>query len=339
MVLGLVLGALAWPGSASAESDNRADRLIRRGVEMRQAGQDEQALELFRSAYAIQPSPRAQAQIALAAQALGRWVEAEREMMSALGGAHDPWVEKNGATLRRAMTAVRQHLGSLEVVGSPAGARVKVDDRDIGVLPFEKAVRVTAGEIVVSVSAPGYIEISRKVQAGAGNLVREVFTLHSAMVAVPSPAKRPKASTPVSLGIPSGRGDGIPAAHPGSSLPDNTEPSRTSAARYWGYAIGATGLVAAGLGTYFALQAVAKNNQSKPGCPMDVCDIPGGKARQEALDAGDRATLAFVVGGVLIGAGATLVVLGRHSESQHVALQITPTGGPGQIGLLGTLGF
>jgi hypothetical protein len=138
----------------------------------------------------------------------------------------------------------------------------------------------------------------------------------------------------------SGGGDGVPAAPPGSGLPNATEGSRTSAARYWGYAIGTAGLVAASLGTVFVLQAVAKNNQSKSGCPTDTCDDPGSRqARQEALDAGDRATLAFVVGGVLVGAGATLLVLGRHSEPRNVALQITPSGGPGQIGLLGTLGF
>ena len=104
--------------------------------------------------------------------------------------------------------------------------------------------------------------------------------------------------------------------------------------------MGTAGLAAAGLGTVFVLQAVAKNNQSKSGCPNDSCDLPDSRqARHDALVAGDRATLAFAVGGVLVAAGATLFVLGRHSEPQNVALQITPSGGPGQIGLLGTLGF
>jgi hypothetical protein len=341
MVLGLVIGALAWSTSARAGNDKRADKLIQRGVELRKAGKDEQALEVFRSAYAIEASPRVQGQIALAEQALGRWVEAESDMVSALEGPQDPWIEKNRAALRAALTVVRQHLASLDVVGSPAGARVKVDDRDIGVLPFDKPVRVTAGEIVVSVSAPGHTEISRKIKTGPGDLVREVFTLHSVEEA-PAPAAKPAMeSAPVPPRIAGGGSDGVAAAPPESSLPHADEGGRTSAVRYSGFAVGASGLVAAGVGTYFALHAISKNNESKSGCPGATCDsAPSRQARQDALTAGDRATWAFAVGGVLIAAGATLVVLGRrHAGSQDVALQVTPSGGPGQIGLLGTLGF
>src|SRR5689334_14201627 len=79
-----VLGFLAWATPAHADGDESADRLLKRGVELRKAGKDDEALEAFRAAYTSRPSPRAQAQIGLAEQALGRWGDAERDLSEAL---------------------------------------------------------------------------------------------------------------------------------------------------------------------------------------------------------------------------------------------------------------
>ena len=60
--------------TAEATGD-AAEHLIKQGVELRAKGKDAEALVLFQKAYAATPSPRALAQIALAEQALGRWIE------------------------------------------------------------------------------------------------------------------------------------------------------------------------------------------------------------------------------------------------------------------------
>jgi len=61
---------LAW-GTAAAQGTDPADAAIRRGVDLRRQGQDDQALQEFKKAYELSPSPRALAQIGLAEQALG----------------------------------------------------------------------------------------------------------------------------------------------------------------------------------------------------------------------------------------------------------------------------
>src|SRR5436305_10715834 len=146
---------------------------------------DDVALEAVRAGYGARPTARAQAEMGLGERGLGRWGDAERDVSEALQSPRDPWIAKNSAALRGSLAVIRPHVGSLQVVGSPAGAHVKVDDRDVGVLPLDKAVRVTAGQIVVSVSAPGHIEVSRKVDIVAEHLAREVFTLHADVPAAP----------------------------------------------------------------------------------------------------------------------------------------------------------
>src|SRR5688572_1092503 len=54
--------------------------LIDRGVEQRKAGDDRAALELFRRAFELNGSGQALAQMALAEQALGRWLDAHQHL-------------------------------------------------------------------------------------------------------------------------------------------------------------------------------------------------------------------------------------------------------------------
>jgi hypothetical protein len=72
-----------------------ADVLIKPGVELRREGKDQVALEEFRPAFDVAPTPRALAQIALAEEALGRWIDAEAHIGKARGRA-GPWIRSIG---------------------------------------------------------------------------------------------------------------------------------------------------------------------------------------------------------------------------------------------------
>jgi hypothetical protein len=67
--------------------------------------------------------------------------------------------------------------------------------------------------------------------------------------------------------------------------------------------IGAVGVVSAGIGSYFGVNAISKWNQSNSDCPSGVC---GTKGAQEAHDAKTSAGLADVT----IGLGAAAIVTG-----------------------------
>src|SRR5437868_5098645 len=91
--------ALVLAGSAGAARADDADALIKQGVELRRARRDREALERFRRAYDLAPTPRALAQMGLAEQALSRWVDAESHLGRALEIAEDAWIAKYRTTL------------------------------------------------------------------------------------------------------------------------------------------------------------------------------------------------------------------------------------------------
>ncbi len=227
--------------AAWAQGTLEAD--LARGVALRRQGQDEAALEVFQSAWRTSRAPRALAQVALAEQALGRWVEAEEHLVESLGGSGDAWVRGHLAVLQSALTEIRQHVGRLDIGGEPAGAEVVVAGRVRGTLPLERPLRVQTGSVTFTVRRDGYVPLTRTVQVEASYPLRETVALTRvapAAVAAPAP----------SLVVVR------PAVQP-------TRRTRTSPVRYAGYAligVGAAGLVVSGvfLGMNLSLAADAE---------------------------------------------------------------------------------
>src|SRR5450432_1999872 len=91
----VLLALVASTVTARADGGDAGEALVRRGLELRKAGQDEQALEAFRSAYKLKATPRAQAQMGMAEQALGRWGDAESDLKGALAVDQDAWIARN----------------------------------------------------------------------------------------------------------------------------------------------------------------------------------------------------------------------------------------------------
>jgi len=174
-----LLVAMNFLAATGEQPPQNADSttLLQRGNDLRRTGRDEEALKLFKQADAQHPSPRGRAQIALAEQALGRWVASERDLSLALASPDDPWIEKNRATLEEALTAVRGHLARIVVLGSPAGAEVSINGERVGRLPLPSPISVVAGRVLVIVEAEGHVPVSREVDARVGELVRETVDL------------------------------------------------------------------------------------------------------------------------------------------------------------------
>jgi hypothetical protein len=356
------IAAIAWPGqglakgrsknpgtdgepaassSAPAPQLDQADELIRQGVELRKSGNDDKALEAFRTSFQLRPTPKAQAQVALAEQALGLWVDAERDLKEALRAPSDPWISKNGKALAGALATVEQHLGDLQLLGTPAGAVVKIEERVVGKLPFEKPIRVTAGEVLVSASFDGYFEINRRITIPVGRLVRETIVLH----AQPRLVNRPVAQAGGTRVRPDNELSPIKEAP--TTSPERTAAGspdaqgRFSTAQRWGIGAVVLGGVAAGVGGFFVAQAISKNNESaKEGCMGDVCNDTGRALRLQALTASDRATIAFAAAGVLVAGGVTLLILGRHkAEASETAWWIAPATDGERLALVGSTRF
>jgi hypothetical protein len=174
--------AVAVPAARAGGADD-AEKLIRQGIELRKAHDDEGAARAFQQAYDRVHTARAAGQLGLAEQALGRWEDAERHVGEALHETSDPWVSKNRATLDEALGTIEAHLGRVEVLGDPEGAEVSVNGRPVGKLPLADAVRVSAGEVDVEMRAPGYVPAQRTLSIIGGQYQRLV--LHLAKEAAP----------------------------------------------------------------------------------------------------------------------------------------------------------
>jgi hypothetical protein len=171
----LLAGALATTSAPAQAPDS--ERLIQLGVELRRVGNDEEALKLFTKAAAMEPSPRAQAQIGLALQALGRWIDAERALADALARADDPWVVRYRDLLESALSSVQGHLAWIDVRANASAGEVWVGGRRAAELPLREPLRVAAGRVVLEVQAPGYVASRRETDVESNAHGREDFVL------------------------------------------------------------------------------------------------------------------------------------------------------------------
>ncbi|HXJ22707.1 MAG TPA: PEGA domain-containing protein [Polyangia bacterium] len=296
----VVCAVLALTRPAMADDAREADKLIRHGVELRKAHDDESAAREFQKAYDLTHSPRAAGQLGLAEQALGRWEDAEHHVAEAIHAADDPWVAKNRAALDEAMGTIQAHLGRVEVIGDPPGADVSVNGRDVGKLPLSDAVRVSAGEVDIEVHVPGYVGAQRNVTIVGGQYQKVIIHL----VKEAPPAAEPRPGNPEAPPAPTRSPDSGPAEGP----------TTTRLALKWG----AAGLAGASLITGIVFTILHSQNVSSftnHGCVIkgDTGVLADGMADpycQSTLDTSKTYQDVFIAGYVAAGAfAATWLIL------------------------------
>ncbi len=189
----LWLVVLSLPADAQT-LDPAVEAMLREGIAHRVAGRDEAAVERFEAAYRALRAPITAGQLALACQAAGRWVDADRYMREALAAPNDGWVRRRRRELDEAYAVTQRNVGELELRGGPDGATVRVEGATVGTLPLTTPLRLRAGTVTVDVRADGYLPCTRQVTILGGELTREPLAMTAvpappaAVVAVPSPA-------------------------------------------------------------------------------------------------------------------------------------------------------
>jgi hypothetical protein len=328
--------AVLLPLAAAAAPQADADRALKRGVSLRAQRKDAEALEEFKKAYALVPSAHAMAQIALAEQALGAWVEAEQHLQTALADATDPWIKKRSEPLSEALRTIKSHLGDLEITG-PDDVAVEVDGRAAGKLPLAKPLRVVAGARSVAIAGSAVERTERTVDVPANGLAREHFSSAPATATPPVPtAKAPELdpTTPPTA----------PKMEPTSPIVVATKPASEGVA--WetglGYAAFGGALLGAGVGTVALVvraHHVSRYNDDA------ICLPPNGKTRQEncgsdrsaAMSAQTAAIVGFAGAAALAITGAVLWIVAPSPTDAAIATGCGP--GPGTIGMLCAVAF
>jgi hypothetical protein len=302
LLLALSTIPIAARAQTSPDVDPTSDP-YRQGVELRKEGRDREALEKFRAAYQLTPTPRVRAQIGLAELALGQWVGAEVDLSAVLAAQGEPWIEQNRAALEQSLALDQRHLGWLEVVANVAGAELSLDGAHAATLPMKGPARVVAGTVVVEVSASGYVDVKRPTEVAAGATTRESVTL-----------------------VPLGSGAPVapPAAQPADATPPDRPASGGGTLRALGFVAGGVGLVGLGVGAWFGLQTFSAKSDRTAHCVPAGCDPQGlgfdHDARRDAL----VSTIGFGVGAAGLALGAWLLVragaLDRDASTRGVVV-------------------
>ncbi len=162
-----VLAVTASAHAQSAPSTAPAAALITEGRALLSQGQAQEALARFSRAYELGRFATARAHMGVAEGALGHPVEAERFLREALEAPTDAlmqpaWVERFRENLRVAQRSV----GQFTARGNVDGARVFLNGREVGVLPFAAPIRVRAETVRMRVTAEGYYPLERDVIIG-----------------------------------------------------------------------------------------------------------------------------------------------------------------------------
>src|SRR4051812_4927119 len=172
--LAFVLIAVLAAGRAHADDSEKV--FIEKGLSLRRDHRDVEALEQFRRAHDIHPSPRTRAQIALAEQAIGRWADAEQDLSAALAETSDRWIVEHAEALRRALEVVRNHLGSVALKANVDGAEVWLNGNRIGPLPMGP-LRVPGGKHRFEIRLAGYEPAWRSIELTPGTAITEEIEL------------------------------------------------------------------------------------------------------------------------------------------------------------------
>jgi hypothetical protein len=226
-----LFGLLLSRGAAAAPDPTAAEPLIQRGVELRRAGNEKDALPLFQQAYELTPRPRTAALLGLVEMALDNNVDAERHLTEALAAHHDPWVIKNRPVLTDSLRTVRASMGEL-IINGRAGAEVLVNGKFVGQLPLLAPVRLAEGSHTIEVRDAAYHPGRRSVAIRAGQRQEVTIELQSAS----SPAL-------ISSAPPE-----PPRLLPRSPSADDEPPTSRARSAAWVTAVGA--LATAGFGVY-----------------------------------------------------------------------------------------
>jgi hypothetical protein len=173
----LLIGTMAGAAVAVAAPADSAEPLVREGIALRSAFRDAEALEKFQRAYEIAKTPRIEAQMGAAEQALGRWVDAEAHLAHALAATADGWINKNRSTLQNALKTIRSHVGSLDILGKPPGAEILIEGEVVGHLPLAAPLHLPVGKTTLELRAPGYFTVTRVVTIEPEKPTRETVLM------------------------------------------------------------------------------------------------------------------------------------------------------------------
>jgi hypothetical protein len=304
----LAVLSLFCSGTARAEGANPAlaEELFRQGQALMQQKAYAEACPKFAESQRLDPGTGTLLNLAVCHERQGKLASAWAEFSEVEVVANRDGRKDRVAFAHEHLTAIEPRLSRLRIQ-LVAGAAVpdleiRLDGAIVGAPALGVSVPIDAGTHQVTASAPGRVpwELTLEVPMGPHENTLNI----PALAAVPQKTASTVATT-----------SSLPA------LPAQRD-HRIFTQRNVALGVGALGLVGFGVGSYFGLRAIAKNDDSnRQGCIGNDCDPAAAQTRRDARTAGNWSTVAFVAGGAALSAAAVLY-LTAPSKSASTSMAV-----------------
>lgn len=293
----LVLGSAPW---AKAQATDRAlaEQLFREGQSLMNAQRYDEACPKLQESQRLDPATGTLLNLAVCHEKQGRLASAWTEYSEVVTLARRDNRPDRLSYAEQRLAAIEPNLSRLTIELSPgvsaADLTIRLDKATVGRPSLGVAIPVDPGQHEVSVSAPAKQSWKTSIDVAAGPTKQTVVIPR--LVDAPVQGKPPpSAAAPI-------------LAPPGPAAADARHGSWLTPRRMVGLGVGGVGLVGVGVGSYFGLRAISKNDDSnQQGCNGNQCTEDAAALRNDALSAGDTSTIAFIVGGAALAAGVVLV--------------------------------
>ena len=304
----LFSAAPAW-GQAN---DEEANRLFGEGRQLVREGKYAEACPKFEQAQSLRPGVGTLLNLGDCHERRGKTASALRTFEQALAMA-EARGDKRASLARTRVEALEARLVKLTlVIPKIDGLEVTLDGQPFPRDRWGKPTPIDPGKHDISATAPGRTPFSKSVDAFQG----------AVRVSIRFP-EDDEAATPA----------GAPMPAPGASIQADT--TRLSTQRWIAVGAAGVGVVGLGIGAGFGLASLSAKGEADDHCKLgprgDQCDRTGVDAGDSAIARGNVATVAFIVGGAAIAAGAVLWLTDAPKERAAGGVGLVPFGVRGQF--------
>ncbi len=270
--------------------------------------------------------------LAVCHEGLGKTASAWTEFIEVVSEARQAGRADREKFAQQHIDALEPKLSKLTITVDPADARlagieVRRDGTVIGQAGWGTAAPVDPGAHTVEAKAEGKKPWSTTVTIGPSRDLQTV-AVPSLDDAPPSPSADGPSSAP-SMGATSSNDNAATSDAATPAAAEQPSPSAGGTQRTIGLVVGVAGIAAAGLGTYFGLQAISQTHQAN-----DLCPVPSSCNSMDAVSKNDSAKSSalaadILFGGALaaVGAGAILywtAPSGAAPSASTAALRVVP---------------
>jgi hypothetical protein len=314
----LALGAVLFTqvGAAQTEAADKAaaEALFQQGIELMRVGKLTDACDRLERSSSIERGIGTSLYLAECYEKAGRTASAWGLFREAASEAQARGESERAIAGKRRADRLEPLLSRLTVeVAAGAnvpGLEISRDGTPVKPGLWNVAIPVDPGDHRLQARAAGYADYSAvvKVDANGANVVTQIPAL--------TPVSTGDVTSSIPVGAPLGSSPLLapsvpPSSSAASSPGDSDAASSFGPQRTAGLVVGGVGLVALGVGTFFGVRAVSKNDSAKTYCPGGgaVCHDTAGTTLTEDAQSSARLANVFVTGGALLTAGGALLFL------------------------------